>query len=390
MAPQNRDSVNELEEPVGVDNTSAIDLKTVRAAIPRECFEISTLKGFAYYVQDLAIICGLYAARLYLLTPFFDGEYGTAASLAARFVWWNAVGFMLWAWFVVGHDCGHGTFSRNATVNAVMGRVAHVPILVPYHAWRQSHRIHHTYHNDLGRDKTWSPVTESHLSVWNATTWPGAIYRAIRYSPFMLLMFPYYLLAPGGNLTYGNHYNPFNNQLFPTASDKLQCVIDLVLNSTFVGTILYLALSQDDAWAGFVAAWDWYFVPYWINTAWLSLVTYLHHTSPESRFFRGPAWSFTKGAETTIDRNYGSLLNYLHHNIETHFVHHLFFTKIPHYHLVKATEAVKPVLGDTYVKDERNPLVTFVKELATCRFVPDAGTEVKFVKGRDAAKAKKA
>lgn len=46
---------------------------------------------------------------------------------------------------------------------------------------------------------------------------------------------------------------------------------------------------------------------------------------------------------STIDRDFG-IFNKIHHNIETHVVHHLFPT-IPHYNLVEATEAAKSVLG---------------------------------------------
>lgn len=66
---------------------------------------------------------------------------------------------------------------------------------------------------------------------------------------------------------------------------------------------------------------------------------------------------FRKGSLWTIDRSFGPLINHLHHNIETHVVHHMFFTAIPHYHLVEATEAVKPLLGKHYIFDPTHPFV---------------------------------
>lgn len=53
-----------------------------------------------------------------------------------------------------------------------------------------------------------------------------------------------------------------------------------------------------------------------------------------------------RGGLSTIDRDYG-WFNNIHHDIGTHVVHHL-FPQIPHYHLIEATEAVKPVLGQYY------------------------------------------
>jgi omega-3 fatty acid desaturase (delta-15 desaturase) len=397
MPPQTRSATPPAAPVVAGDDAAhshdGIDLKKVRSSIPAHCFEISTATAVRFYLQDCALIAGLYFLRLRLAPGVFDGSavpggpvVQAAVSFATRFAWWNAVGFMFWAWFVIGHDCGHGTFSKSRWVNHIFGHLAHVPILVPYHGWRQTHRIHHMYHNDLGRDKTWAPIRESHLDVWNATTWPGALYRFVRYTPLMLFMFPYYLVAPGGDLTYGSHFNPLNETIYPTPGDKVHGAIGGALIGAFLAVINYFVLTSDNIPGALMAAWDLYFIPYWIFTAWLSLVTYLHHTGPESLFYRNSAWSFTRGAETTIDRNYGAVLNYLHHNIETHFVHHLFFTKIPHYNLVEATRAALPALGDTYKYDARNPLWTFVTEIAGCRAVPDTGDVVGFTNGNKGKK----
>jgi omega-3 fatty acid desaturase (delta-15 desaturase) len=81
------------------------------------------------------------------------------------------------------------------------------------------------------------------------------------------------------------------------------------------------------------------------------MVTYLHHHGPEDAamkmpWYRGEEWSYLRGGLTTLDRDYG-IFNKIHHNIETHVVHHL-FPQIPHYHLVEATKAAKEVMGPYY------------------------------------------
>jgi hypothetical protein len=50
---------------------------------------------------------------------------------------------MFWALFVVGHDCGHQSFSPSRTLNDFVGNIVHASIMVPYHGWRVSHRKHH-------------------------------------------------------------------------------------------------------------------------------------------------------------------------------------------------------------------------------------------------------
>jgi hypothetical protein len=83
-----------------------------------------------------------------------------------RWVWpayWLAQGTMFWALFVVGHDCGHQSFSNNKRLNNFVGNLVHASILVPYHGWRVSHRKHHANHGHVENDESWYPTKKSHL-----------------------------------------------------------------------------------------------------------------------------------------------------------------------------------------------------------------------------------
>lgn len=62
---------------------------------------------------------------------------------------------MFWALFVVGHDCGHQSFSSNRKLNDFVGNIVHASILVPYHGWRISHRTHHANHGAHHPTPTW-------------------------------------------------------------------------------------------------------------------------------------------------------------------------------------------------------------------------------------------
>jgi hypothetical protein len=58
---------------------------------------------------------------------------------------------------------------------------------------------------------------------------------------------------------------------------------------------------------------------------WLDVVTYLHHhgtTKEKMPWYRGEEWSYLRGGLTTLDQDFG-IFNKIHHNIETHVVHHL-------------------------------------------------------------------
>ena len=56
-----------------------------------------------------------------------------------------------------------------------------------------------------------------------------------------------------------------------------------------------------------------------------------------------------RGAFLSIDRPYGTILNFLHHNIgSSHVVHHVCPT-IPHYHARKATLLIKKEFREAYL-----------------------------------------
>jgi fatty acid desaturase len=65
--------------------------------------------------------------------------------------------------------------------------------------------------------------------------------------------------------------------------------------------------------------------PYLVICMMLTGYTWLHHTNENIPHYDETAWSWIKGALSTIDRNYPAYINSLHHNIgSTHVVHHLF------------------------------------------------------------------
>jgi len=94
-----------------------------------------------------------------------------------------------------------------------------------------------------------------------------------------------------------------------------------------------------------------YYGASWIMFGWwLVTVTYLQHHSPNTLSFKEGDWKFVDAAFETVDRSYGFGLDTLHHHItDCHVVHHLFFTKIPHYNLPIATKALKNYLKENDV-----------------------------------------
>ena len=83
---------------------------------------------------------------------------------------------------------------------------------------------------------------------------------------------------------------------------------------------------------------------------WITIVTFLQHHDPDTRVYDDSDWKFVDAAFQTVDRTYGSVIDQLSHNItDGHVVHHLFFTKIPHYHLAEATAALQQYMRDNNI-----------------------------------------
>lgn len=113
----------------------------------------------------------------------------------------------------------------------------------------------------------------------------------------------------------------------------------------------------------------WYFGPYTIVNVWLVLYTWLHHTHPEVPHYGSDSSTFLRGALSTIDRPYPTLVNHLHHNIgTTHVAHHVKYS-IPHYRAIALTTELKTVLGKYYNYDPTPIVSALMYTSKTCHYV---------------------
>jgi acyl-lipid omega-3 desaturase len=323
-------------------------LQQLKAAIPAHCFEPSVWKSLSYFFLDIGIVAGLYAIAATLDSWWFYP------------IFWFLQGTMFWALFVVGHDCGHGSFSRSRWLNSLIGHLSHSPILVPYHGWRISHRTHHQNTGNIDTDESWYPVTES---KYRQLTW---LEKFLRFQA-LLFVYPLYLFRRSPQRESASHFLP-DNALFKP-SEKWDVLTSTAWWTGMVAILAYLTYAH-----GWLFLFKFYLMPYIVFVVWLDLVTFLHHSEADIPWYRGNDWYFLKGALSTIDRDYG-LFNPIHHNIGTHVAHHIFLS-MPHYHLLEATEAIKPILGDHYRVSKTSIWQAFWNSYANCHFVPDHGGKV--------------
>ena len=99
----------------------------------------STKKAIIQIANSFSFYLALLALQFYL----FDKSVLFSIALAIL------NGFLLGRIFIIQHDCGHRSFTKNQTVNDIIGTVCSVLTFIPYKYWAKSHSFHHAHNGQL-------------------------------------------------------------------------------------------------------------------------------------------------------------------------------------------------------------------------------------------------
>ncbi len=345
--------------------------REVLAAIPEECFERSLLTSSFYLFLSLAMTIGS-GALAYACIPLTWSwmpawiAYAVVAGTAATGCW------------VVAHECGHRAFTKHNWLQDVIGYVLHSALLVPYFSWQRSHAVHHARTNHLDLGETHVPARDTSpggkaWQRWQEIVGDEAFAIVLIVMKFLVGWPAYLLTGTSGGPARGttNHFWPawpFSAALFPGEWRRKVWLSDIGVVA-MLGLLGWWASS-----AGFSSVLALYGGPYLVVNFWLVLYTLLQHTDVDVPHFDDEEWTWVKGAFMTVDRPYGRILNFLHHNIgSTHVAHHM-DARIPHYHAVKATRALQEHFPDLYRFDP-TPIPQVVWRVATRCSVVSKGEE---------------
>lgn len=148
-----------------------------REAIPAKAFtQIATTA-----VPFLAIVA--------LMISLADTAYWATLLLSIP------AGGLLVRFFIIQHDCGHGSFMPSRTMNDTIGRLMSVLTITPYALWRREHAIHHAGCGNLERRgvgdiETWT------VDEYRSKSWFDRIRYRVYRNPLFLFGFgvPFYFL----------------------------------------------------------------------------------------------------------------------------------------------------------------------------------------------------
>jgi acyl-lipid omega-6 desaturase (Delta-12 desaturase) len=90
-------------------------------------------------------------------------------------------GLFLVRFFLIQHDCGHGSFFRSQRANDMIGRMLSVLTLTPYTYWRRMHAEHHASSGNLDRRGEGDVTTLTVREYIALSRWQRLLYQLYRH-----------------------------------------------------------------------------------------------------------------------------------------------------------------------------------------------------------------
>lgn len=279
---------------------------------------------------------------------------------------WIAGGLAVSGLFVLGHDASHGALLSSPKINRIVAQFSMGPSVHVESAWDLGHnRIHHGYTTREGFDFVWHPATVEEFRTYNSLQ---RLRHRLEWS--WLGSGAYFMRTVWWQKMW--RYNPEGKRRAAVVRDKITLSSGIAL--VFAITITIGALT------GGVASAIWlpiklFVVPFLFFLQIIGWTVYVHHVSPDIRWWSKKEWSQYKGQmESTTIMKTPRLVNWLwFHNIFVHVPHHV-DVRIPFHQLPTAANAIEAAYPDT-VRRIRLSLREFLRSTKNCKLYDfEAGT----------------
>jgi len=308
-------------------------LGAIAKMLPKETWDVDTPTSLFYFAVDLlAVVCSMGFLDAVVTSDIYHSLPMWEQALAVMPLQ-VLTGFAMWCTWCIGHDAGHGTVSKDKkwgkTINRVVGEITHsVVCLTPYVPWQLSHRKHHLNHNHLEKDYSHQWYIREEAEDQHPLIQASHATRML-FFPFLYFVYLATGIPDGGHVIfYGRMWEGHS------LKEKMNAAISPAISFATAG-LLWSSMGTSDFAVVCMGPWM-------VLGFWLFMVTYLQHHSEDGKLYTDDTYTFERGAFETVDRDYGKWVNRMsHHMMDGHVMHHLFFTKVPHYRLEAATTALQ-------------------------------------------------
>ncbi|KAL3761366.1 hypothetical protein ACHAWU_000500 [Discostella pseudostelligera] len=306
---------------------------TIMKMLPKETWVVDTPTSLMYFTVDvLSVLTSMTFLNAVVNSDIYQSlpMYQQAMAVVPLQI---LTGFAMWCTWCIGHDAGHGTVSKgdanSKAINRIVGEISHsIVCLTPFVPWALSHRKHHLHHNHIDRDYSHQWFIREEKDTMHPLLRAAHSTRML-FFPFLYFFYLVTGVPDGGHVFfYGRMWEGHSLR------EKLDASLSVMVSCATAGLLWH---SMGTANFAVVCMGPWMVMSFW-----LFMVTYLQHHSDDGKLYTDDTFTFQRGAFETVDRNYGTWVNRMsHHMMDGHVIHHLFFTKVPHYRLEAATVALR-------------------------------------------------
>lgn len=291
-------------------------LKSYAKEFRQDKYRHDLKRSLFHFFKFIAIVALFFVLQFLLL----DANIGMVASVAIALVISFFHGLTYLSLWLIGHDCGHSSFSNNKKLNQVVGSISTSFMLMNYENFRRSHNMHHRFIANIERDEAFGPKAK------RKDFFMQRLIRCVVLIPFLAylfaILFPKMTKTPG----YVNYFWPDNTR---NSIRAFALVATHLLSLALIAFFLPFTFLLFAGILPILVAWIFFLV-----------TSFLNHTGAETEWYPDEIWTYQDGIDNSVNLSYGPVIDYFLIGVgRDHFAHHV-NPSIPHYKLKAATDYI--------------------------------------------------
>ena len=312
-----------------------LTLPQIRRVIPQKYLRPDPLRSW----WELVRVLGCMTVCLYLLSLVRLGE-------AKELMWqvpalvslWILYGWVLVGLFVIGHDCGHYSFSRRKWVNDLVGYLCMSPLANSFQSWRLTHNHHHVHTQLRGQEVDWATnlVTREEFK---SLKWKQSFMTRLGYClPFGMFLW----------ITWNTVRRGVMVRTLLTRNQSAKKGRKLLWSNAIMLISLLAIYGGLGYFYGLWGMLKYHGIPATIAMLSGGLIITIQHANQHSLLYEKSGWTSVRGQlASTFDVRFPAWMEYLWCHINIHIPHHI-SPVIPWYYLKEVSQHIQAAYADYY------------------------------------------